>query len=110
MIHSIYRAAWADKMDVSDRNVLLDILKREGVDNGEELLAKTETKEIKEKLVENTTRAKEAGAFGVPSFQINGGNIIFGQDRFSTIQDFICGWSPSHAANLINNSPPHSRL
>ena len=29
---------------------------------------------------------------GVPSFQVNGGDVIWGQDRLNIVQDVLCGW------------------
>jgi 2-hydroxychromene-2-carboxylate isomerase len=48
-------------------------------------------------LRENTNRAKEAGACGVPSFQINGGEIIWGQDKLDVVADILAGWKESQS-------------
>lgn len=37
-------------------------------------------------------RAVEVGACGVPSFQVNDGPLIFGQDRLNIVEDMIYGW------------------
>ena len=37
-------------------------------------------------------RAIRIGAFGVPSYQVNDGAVIWGQDRLNIVADLICGW------------------
>lgn len=39
-------------------------------------------------------RGIEAGICGAPSFQVNGGPVIFGQDRLGLVADLLCGWVP----------------
>ncbi len=34
----------------------------------------------------------EEGLCGVPSFQVNGGEIVWGQDKLNVIADQLCGW------------------
>ncbi len=47
-------------------------------------------------------RAVDEGVCGVPSFQVNGGEIVWGQDKLNVVADMICGWKPSytHPAKL----------
>ena len=37
-------------------------------------------------------RAIHAGVCGVPSYQVNGGAVIWGQDRLNIVADLLCGW------------------
>lgn len=37
-------------------------------------------------------RAVKAGVCGVPSYQVNNGAIIWGQDRLNIVADLLCGW------------------
>lgn len=30
---------------------------------------------------------------GVEAVQVDGGELIWGQDRFTTVEDMLCGWS-----------------
>ena len=48
----------------------------------------------KEKLKINTVRAKEEGLFGVPTFQINDKELVWGQDKLNLVEDMLCGWRP----------------
>jgi 2-hydroxychromene-2-carboxylate isomerase len=89
---SIYRAAWVDDRNVSDRDVLRAVLDDAGFD-GSAILARTQEPAIKDLLRANTTRAKDAGACGVPSFQI--GDVLFwGQDRLDQVAKALDGWVP----------------
>jgi 2-hydroxychromene-2-carboxylate isomerase len=58
--------------------------------NGQELLAKAHTNEIKERLRFQTERAIQAGVFGVPSFVV-GGEIFWGNDRLPLLNALSAG-------------------
>ena len=89
----IYRAAWAEDRDVSTKDVLKGVLDDAGFD-GAAILARTQEQSIKDQLRANTTRAIEAGACGVPSFQIE--DLLFwGQDRLDQVAHALDGWRPS---------------
>ena len=89
---AIYRAAWVDDRDVSTKDTLKGVLDDAGFD-GAAILARTQEPEIKDRLRANTTRAKDAGACGVPSFQI--GDLLFwGQDRLDQVAKALDGWVP----------------
>ena len=36
--------------------------------------------------------ALSAGLCGVPSFQVDGGHVLWGQDRLNFVEDMLCGW------------------
>jgi 2-hydroxychromene-2-carboxylate isomerase len=40
----------------------------------------------------NLFRAISVGACGVPSYQVNDGAVIWGQDRLNIVADLLCGW------------------
>jgi 2-hydroxychromene-2-carboxylate isomerase len=89
---AIYRAAWADDKDISTKDVLRGVLDDAGFD-GATILARTHDQAIKDQLRANTTRAIEAGACGVPSFQIDG-VLFWGQDRLDQVAHALDGWRP----------------
>ena len=39
-----------------------------------------------------SSRAVKYGACGVPSFIVNNGPLIWGQDKLNVVQDMLCGW------------------
>ena len=41
-------------------------------------------------------RAVEEGLCGVPSFQVNGGEVVWGQDKLNVVADMLCGWQPRY--------------
>eukprot|EP00118_Oscarella_pearsei_P012456 m.92105 g.92105 ORF g.92105 m.92105 type:complete len:433 (+) comp36712_c0_seq26:1978-3276(+) len=88
----LYKAAWVDDRNISDPDVLCQVL-NESDFNGRDLLAKAQQSEIKEQLRANFARAVAAGVIGVPSFQVNRSpNVIWGQDRLNVVADLLCGW------------------
>jgi len=92
--HALYKAAWVDDENIADEAVLKTVLNQAGF-NGEVLIKKADSQEVKDQLKKNNNRAIEAGVCGVPSFQVNDGPVIWGQDRFNTVLDLLDGWEPS---------------
>jgi predicted DsbA family dithiol-disulfide isomerase len=62
-------AAWSEGRDITSDTVICEIADSIGL-NGQELLGKAQTIEIKERLRLQTERAIQAGVFGVPTFAI----------------------------------------
>ena len=59
---------------------------------GKTLIEGTQDPSIKKQLIENTERAVRNGLCGAPSFQVDGGEVVWGQDRFEVVEDMLCGW------------------
>lgn len=81
----LYRAAWAEDRDIADPAILEALAEEVGLD-GVALLARTTASDLKQKLFEQTRQAKEAGVFGVPTFLIDGEELIWGQDRLALVE------------------------
>ena len=48
-----------------------------------------------------STRAMENGVCGVPSFIVDNGPLVWGQDRLNVVQDMLCGWKQTdHTSTL----------
>lgn len=88
-----------DNKNIGDTNVLTSVLSEAGFD-AKTLLQKAEAAEVKETLRKNTQRAKDAGVCGVPSFQVNGGDVIWGQDRLDVVSDILCGWKSGNQVKI----------
>ncbi|KAG2180279.1 hypothetical protein INT43_004068 [Umbelopsis isabellina] len=88
----IYQASWVDNVDVSDNEQLKKILNDNGFD-GEKLLQQVADNkdEVKETLFANTKMAIDAGCCGVPSYQVDGDRVLFGQDQYHFIEDLLNG-------------------
>eukprot|EP00054_Salpingoeca_dolichothecata_P001597 m.19903 g.19903 ORF g.19903 m.19903 type:complete len:455 (+) comp12345_c0_seq1:102-1466(+) len=91
LTHAIYKAAWTEDKNVGQPEVLRPLLEDLGY-HADTVLEKAQSPEIKEQLKKNTARAIEEGVCGVPSFQVNSGPIIWGQDRLNVVADFVNGW------------------
>ena len=94
------KAAWVDDQNIGEEAVLLQVLDAAGF-NGQAHIKAAESAEVKEKLKANTARAASQGVCGVPSFQVDGGDVIWGQDRLNVVLDLLDGWTgsdskPSH--------------
>lgn len=92
VIPAVYTAAWVDDVDIADEGALADVLLRAGFDNAADLIRQTNDEAVKEQLKRTTQRAVDAGACGVPSFQVDGGALIWGQDRLNVVEDLVNGW------------------
>jgi len=79
-----YRATWVEDRNVSDPAVAMEIGVELGLDR-EEFSAAVTSPAVKNTLKENTERAIEAGAFGVPAFFV-GAELFWGQDRLDFVR------------------------
>jgi len=84
---AIYRAAWADGLDLGDKVVLSGVLQRAGIDPVQ-LIAATEGQEVKDELRRNTDDAVSRGAFGAPTFFV-GDEMFWGNDRFDFVEEAL---------------------
>ncbi len=81
---AIFQAAWADGQDMNDPETIKNILTEAGLD-AEIIMAGVAKEEIKEKLKSETQRAADDGAFGVPSFFVDG-EFYWGQDHLLLLE------------------------
>ncbi|XP_046853534.1 uncharacterized protein LOC124446716 [Xenia sp. Carnegie-2017] len=88
---ALYKAAWIEDKDIGDVEVLREILHKVGFD-ADKMFDNAQQQDIKDQLRANTDRAVKAGVCGVPSYQVNNGAIIWGQDRLNIVADLLCGW------------------
>jgi len=89
--NALYEAAWQQNKNIGDLNVLHAVISDAGF-SADCIMKRIDDQAIKKKLFENTVHAVSAGICGVPSFQINSGEVIFGQDRLNVVEDMLCGW------------------
>ena len=117
----IYSAAWQKNQNIGNDYVLENVLCSNHSQNATNagineslsrekartLIMKTKTdKEVKNILFNNTYRAFNAGVCGVPSFQVDDGEVIFGQDRLNVVEDLINGWIDASSSD----DAPQSKL
>jgi len=84
---AIYRAAWAEGLDLGDKAILTGVLQRAGIDSAA-LIAATERADVKDDLRRNTEDAVSRGAFGAPTFFI-GDEMFWGNDRFDFVEEAL---------------------
>lgn len=100
LARALARAMWAEQRDLEDPATLRAILAAEGFPEG--WLAQTAEPALKARLAASTAAAKEAGAFGVPTFVVTGGapggpHLFWGQDRLELVARALAGraWTPA---------------
>lgn len=93
LAHALGRAMWAEQQHLEDRGTLRTLLEREGFPGV--WVERTGEPEVKAALVATTAAAREAGVFGVPTFVVNGTQLIWGQDRLELVSRALAGTPPS---------------
>jgi 2-hydroxychromene-2-carboxylate isomerase len=87
------RAMWAEQRDLEDPEVLREVLA--GANLPREWLERTAEPAVKAKLVAEGEAAIAAGAFGVPTFVVDGRHLVWGQDRMDLVVRMLGGWDPA---------------
>jgi 2-hydroxychromene-2-carboxylate isomerase len=82
-----FRAAWAEDKNIGDEAVLRELLGGEA----DEVLARTQSPEVKQALVASTERAAAAGVFGAPAWVVDGKELYWGQDRTMLVERALLG-------------------
>ncbi len=77
-----FAAAWAYDRDIADEGVLRDLV-GEGADD---VLARAQTPDVKNALMDATKRAVDAGVFGAPTWIVDGKDLFWGQDRIPLVE------------------------
>ena len=85
LTHAAYRAAFAEARDPSDPAVTEALLREAGLEPAA-ALARAEAPDIKDALRRNTDEALARGAFGAPTFFVNGTDMYFGNDRLVLVE------------------------
>lgn len=98
---ALYQAAWVDRRDIGQPEVLAAVLTEAGHD-AEALLRGTADPAIKAQLRANTEAAAAAGACGAPTFLVHGPGqaepvLFWGQDRLDQVAAVLDGWQPAFA-------------
>jgi 2-hydroxychromene-2-carboxylate isomerase len=77
-----FRAYWSQDKDITNDSVLSDLIG----EGAAEVLARAQSSEVKQALVEGTERAARAGAFGAPAWVIDEKDLYWGQDRTALVE------------------------
>ena len=83
-VDAVMAAMWEDGADMSDAQIVRDVLDKAGLDSAA-LLALADDAEVKAELMSNTEAAAKRGAFGVPTFFV-GDDMFWGKERLGQIE------------------------
>ena len=86
-VDEIYRHMWSEPKKLDDPAVLRDALTQSGFD-ADRFAELVQDPDVKQALLDNTTRSVERGTFGSPTFFV-GDQIFFGKDRLRDVEDMI---------------------
>jgi len=87
LIEALMPAIWEQGLDVTDAAAVAAVLTTAGFD-AESLVARTQDGAIKQALIDNTEKAVERGAFGIPTFFV-GTDMFFGKERLGQIEELL---------------------
>ena len=87
LIEALNPAIWEQGLDVTDAAAVAAVLTQAGFDAAA-LVARTQDGAIKQALIDNTEKAVERGAFGIPTFFI-GTEMFFGKERLGQIEEML---------------------
>jgi 2-hydroxychromene-2-carboxylate isomerase len=86
-VEAVYAAMWEQGLNMSEDAVIQGVLEAAGID-ATALLAAAQNAEVKARLLDNTQRSYDRGAFGSPSFFV-GEELFFGKDRLRDVEEEI---------------------
>lgn len=84
---TIYKAVWADGLNMGDPAVIGKVLQEAGID-AQKVIAATQEQAVKDSLKDTTQQAIERGLFGAPTFFV-GERMHFGQDRLPYVEELL---------------------
>ncbi|WP_315723495.1 MULTISPECIES: 2-hydroxychromene-2-carboxylate isomerase [unclassified Bradyrhizobium] len=88
-VDAAFHHMWREPKKMDDPEIAIAAVTSSGLD-GARLFARAQEPEVKAKLVENTQRAVERGAFGSPTFFV-GNEMFFGKEQLRDVEEFILG-------------------
>jgi 2-hydroxychromene-2-carboxylate isomerase len=89
-VEAAFHHMWGeDPKKMDDPEVALKALTASGLDAAK-LLARAQEPDVKAKLIANTQRAVERGAFGSPTFFV-GKEMFFGKEQLREVEELIAG-------------------
>ncbi len=88
-VATVYRAMWAEPVNMGDAAVMAGVLQGAGFDVAA-FTALVGDAEVKAALVANTEEAVSRGVFGAPTVFV-GAQMFFGQDRLEFVREALSG-------------------
>jgi len=84
---TVYRACWVDGPNMTDPDVIQEVLGAAGLP-AQEIAAAIQTQDVKDALFATTQQAEARGAFGVPTLFV-GDEMFFGKDSLTDLEDAL---------------------
>jgi len=85
-VEAVLSAMWEDGLPMADPETISRVLSAAGLD-GEAILAGAQSDSVKQTLARNTQGAIDRGAFGIPTFFVDG-EMFYGKERLPQIEEF----------------------
>ena len=86
-VDSMFRGMWEEGRKLDDPAVIMETLASAGFD-ARRFQQRVQDQDVKDRLMANTTRAVERGAFGAPTFFV-GDEMWFGKERLRDIEEYL---------------------
>ena len=86
-VEAMMAAMWEDGANTGDAEVVRQVLDKADLDSGS-LLTKADDPEVKAELAANTDKAAARGAFGVPTFFVDG-EMFWGKERLGQLAEAL---------------------
>ena len=83
---AVSAAYWSDGVDISQDQAIIDCAAAVGLD-GASVLARCADQTIKDRLKAYTQDVIDRGGFGSPTLFVDGGDMYFGQDRLTLLEE-----------------------
>lgn len=83
-----FDAYFAEGRNIDDPEVVADVAKSLGID-GDTLIQKTTTQDVKDRLRANTEEAIAMGAYGSPTMIVNDAQLYFGNDQLPLVRQAL---------------------
>ncbi len=92
---AVFRAIWVEQKPMQEPKIVAEVVTQAGLD-AKRLFTLTEDQSVKDELRANTEEAVGRGAFGAPTFFVDG-VLFFGQDRLDFVEEALKGAKASAA-------------
>lgn len=98
-VHGAISALWCEDRDIADRAVLLDILARVGIADGDGVLAASDGADIAGVYDDLTASAPAVPVFGAPTYVV-AGEPFWGQDRLDLLERALALGRPPYTSDI----------
>jgi 2-hydroxychromene-2-carboxylate isomerase len=88
-VEAAFHHMWVEPKKMDDPEVAMKALGASGLDAAK-LFAHAQEPDVKAKLIENTQKAVERGAFGSPTFFV-GKEMFFGKEQLREVEELVSG-------------------